>query len=88
MQAQHKATDLSPADRAVVERLLGRELQDNEVVTFKALDAEVARQIEAHRQLLESMREMQAKFAHIPEDELNNLFDEAIESVRHNPNAA
>jgi hypothetical protein len=28
MQAQHKAGDLIPDDRAVVERLLGRELKD------------------------------------------------------------
>jgi hypothetical protein len=85
MQAQHKVSELSPEDRAVVERLLGRELKDDEVVQVNAQDEEVARQIEAHQALLASMRETQAKFAHVPEDELNALIDEACDYVRHHP---
>jgi hypothetical protein len=32
MVAQHKAIDLSPEDRTVVERLLARQLKDDDVV--------------------------------------------------------
>jgi hypothetical protein len=85
MQVERRVTDLSPEDRRVMERLLGRPLQESEVVQVSAEDAEVARKIAAHRALLESMREMQASFAHIPEDELDALIDEACDYVRHNP---
>lgn len=85
MQPQHKATDLSPEDRAVVERLLGRQLKDNEVVLVNAEDEELALRKEAHQALLASMRETQARFTDIPEDELNALIDEACDYVRHNP---
>ncbi len=55
------------------------------MVQVNAQDEEVARQIEAHQVLLASMRETQAKFAHIPEDELNALIDEACDYIRHHP---
>jgi hypothetical protein len=85
MQVERKVTELSPEDRAVLERLLGRALEDSEVVQLTAVDAEVARKIAAHKALLQSIRETQAVFAHIPEDELKELIDEACEYVRHHP---
>lgn len=81
MQAQHKATDLSPEDRAAVERLLGRELKDNEVVEVNARGSRSA----AWGAVIDDMRDMHARVAHVPEDELFALIDEAVEHVRHNP---
>lgn len=81
MQAQHKVTDLSPEDRAVVERLLGRELQENEVVEMNARGAVS----DAWRAVLGDLRDMHARVAEAPEDELYALIDEAVEYVRHHP---
>jgi hypothetical protein len=85
MQVERKVTELSPEDRAVLERLLGRALEHSEVVQLTAVHAEVARKIAAHKALLQSIRETQAVFAHIPEDELEELIDETCEYVRHHP---
>jgi hypothetical protein len=81
MLAQHKASDLSPEDRTVVERLLGRELKDNEVVEVNARGARA----DAWRAVLDDMHEMHTRVAHVPEDELYALIDEAVEYVRHHP---
>jgi hypothetical protein len=56
MQAQHKVSELSPEDCAVVERLLGRELKDDEVVQVNAQDEEVAAKLYALNMYLESGR--------------------------------
>jgi hypothetical protein len=85
MPVERKVAELSPEDREVLERLLGRALKDSEVVQLAAEDAEVARKIAAHKALMESLRETQAAFAHIPEDELEELLDEACDYVRHHP---
>jgi len=85
MQVQRRVTVLSPEDRAAMERLLGRELKETEVVQVSAEDAEIARQIAAHKAFLESAREMQVAFMDVPEEELNALIDEACDYVRHHP---
>jgi hypothetical protein len=82
MQVERRVTDLSPEDRRVMERLLGRPLQDNELVRVTTDDGERA---EAWAQFLESNRRMQASFSHIPEEELDDLINEAIQYVRNNP---
>ena len=81
MQVQHKATDLSREDRAVVERLLGRELKDNELVEVNARGSRA----ESWRAVLDDMRDMPARVTDVPEDELYALIDEAVEHVRHHP---
>ena len=85
MAQEYKAGDLSPEDRAAVERILGRELKDQEVVRVSAEDPELEQRIEAHNDLLESMRELHARVAGVPEEELYALIDEAVEHVRHRP---
>jgi len=74
-----RVTELSPEERAVVERLLGRALGENELVRVSAEDAARA---EAWEQFLEGNRRMQQSFSHVPDEELDDLIEEAIQHVR------
>jgi hypothetical protein len=85
MVAQHKAIDLSPEDRTVVERLLARQLKDDDVVEVSARDEEMATRLYALNQFLDGSRKISAGFADMPEEDLNALIDEACDYVRHNP---
>ena len=78
----YRVTELSPEERAVVERLLGRALREDELVRVSAEDAARA---EAWEEFLKLNREMQNSFSHVPEEELDDLINEAILYVRQKP---
>jgi hypothetical protein len=85
-----QASELAPDERVVLERILGRQLRDSELVGVTTGEIvqpalEGAELEEAWKRMLEGMREMQEHFAGVPEEELNALIDEAIDYVRHNP---
>jgi hypothetical protein len=82
-------SELAPDERVVLERILGRALEDTELVgvttNLVKPAPEGAEREEAWKRMLEGMREMQEHFAGVPEEELYALIDEAIDYVRHNP---
>ncbi|HXP88697.1 MAG TPA: hypothetical protein VN841_28460 [Bryobacteraceae bacterium] len=77
MQHAHKTTDLAPEERVAVERLLGRELQNDEaveVVTHKAAELPAA-QVEERRKALARIREL-AKGKSLGGATVRDLIDE------------
>jgi hypothetical protein len=82
-----RANELGNAARGAVECLLGRKVADEEQVTVMAYPARPAgdepdRQA-AVRDLIEDLDSMAASASHIPEEEMDQLIDEAIQHVRH-----
>jgi hypothetical protein len=85
-----QASELAPDERVVLERILGRPLEDTELVgvtTGRIISPapEGEAREEAWKRMLEGMREMQERVKDVPEEELYALIDEALEYVRHNP---
>jgi hypothetical protein len=61
MQHAHKTTDLAPDERVAVERLLGRQLQNDEavqVVTYKLDDLKEDQKIPSRRRAAARIREL------------------------------
>ena len=85
-----QASELAPDERIVLERILGRPLDDSETISvttsrvIKEAPVGEARE-KAARELAESIREMHERVKDVPEEELYALIDEAVEYVRHNP---
>ena len=82
-----RAMELGNAARSAVESLPGRKVADEEHVTVMAYPAQPAegepdRQAAA-RDLIEDLDSMAASASHIPEEEMDQLIDEAIRHVRH-----
>ncbi len=83
----HKASELAPDVRQAVESLLGRPLQPEEHVSVMVYLPHKAptgpeRAELAHR-LKERMDKTAAKVKNVPESELDELIDEAVDHVRH-----
>ena len=83
----HKAADLPLEDCQVVDRLLGRALQENETVqvrvepaTKQAPEGEPREQ--AYRTLVEHRQEISAKAESSSEEETTALVDEATSELR------
>lgn len=79
------ANDLSPAQRALLETLLGRRVQDGEAVSVRTFDpAKVS-----HQRRLEIANELRAYFAEVDasrkpvsDEEAQDVMNEAMRSVR------
>jgi len=82
----HSARGLSPAVRNAVEALLGRTLKDDEAVSVRAYQPHEAPPAEHRRNAVRGLRQYFAnidrKAKDVPEDELDEIVDEAIRSVR------
>jgi hypothetical protein len=82
-----RADELGNAARNVVESLLGRKVADKEQVTVMAYSADPVEGDADHkaavRDLIDDLDGMAASASHVPDDEMEGLFDEAIRHVRH-----
>ena len=82
----HSARELSPAVRNALEGLLGRSLNDDEAVSVRAYEPHEAPASEYQRTTAWGLRQYFAnidqKLKDVPEDELDEIVDEAIRSVR------
>jgi hypothetical protein len=82
----HSARGLSPAVRNAVEALLGRTLKDDEAVSVRAYQPHEASAAEHRRSAVRGLRQyftnIDQKLKDVPEDELDEIVDEAIRSVR------
>jgi len=80
------ARDLSPSAREAVEQILGRALEDNELVNIRTRKLNQAPSPEAKEAARRGLREYFArideKTKHIPLDERDEIMDEAIRKVR------
>jgi hypothetical protein len=89
MEQVYRAGELAAGDRAVLERLLRRSVDDNEVIGVRSVGRivkeapEGAEREDAIRKLLEGIQETHKHFENIPADELEELIEEAIAAVRH-----
>lgn len=85
--ALHKASDLPPDIRQAVAQLLGRPLEPEEhisVMAYRPHQAPTGRErAELAGRLKERIDETAAKLKHLPEAELDELIDEAVDHVRH-----
>ena len=82
-----RAKELGDAARSAVESLLGRKVADEEHVTVMAYPSQTPEsepdRKAAVRELIEDLDSMAASASHIPEEEMDQLIDEAIRHVRH-----
>ena len=87
--AIHKARELSPETRMVVENELGRPLREDEEVTIMAFAPHDAPSGESHRELARRLEETINKTAervrNVAGDELEDAINEAVHHVRSHP---
>ena len=87
--AIHKAQELPPDARQVVERVLGRSLEENEEVSIMALLPHQAPTGESRQALARQLEERMNKTAEgvrdVPDREQKAVIDEAVNSVRSYP---
>ena len=85
----HKAQDLAADARQVVERVLGRALQEDEEVTIMALSPHAAPEGESRqalaRELEGRMNRTAAKADRLSDREEDEVIDEAVNYVRSRP---
>lgn len=83
----HKASDLPPDVRQAVGRLLGRPLEPEEHVSVMAYRPHKAPagedRAELARRFKERIDRTAAKLGDVPEAELDDLIDEAVDHARH-----
>jgi hypothetical protein len=82
----HSARRLSPPVRSALEQLLGRPLGDNEAISVRAYEPHEAPSKEQQRAIADELRQyfarIDSKSKDIPENEREEILDEAIRSVR------
>jgi hypothetical protein len=87
--AIHKAHELSADTRQVVERVLGRSLQEDEEVSIMALFPHEAPTGQARLavagQLEERMNQTAHRVCNIPEEMQEEAINEAVDHVRSHP---
>jgi L-lactate utilization protein LutC len=87
--AIHKARELSSVARAVVEKELGRPLQEDEEVAIMAFAPHDAPSGENRRELVRRLEERINKTAervrNVADEELEETIDEAVHHVRSHP---
>ena len=86
MSNSHNVRDLSPEARQVVEQLLGRPLEENEQISLHAYKVSEEPSSAAKQEALRDLRALWAradeKTKDIPEEEWEEIVDEAMRSVR------
>ena len=84
--ALHSARRLSPPVRSALEQLLGRTLSDNEAISVRAYQPHEAPSLEQQQAVADELRryfaEIDEKTKDIPENEQEEILDEAIRAVR------
>jgi hypothetical protein len=79
------ATDLSPDQKAALETLLGRRVQDSEAVsvrTFEPASLSPQRKLEIASELKKYFAEVDASRKPVSDEEAEDIFNEAMRSVR------
>jgi hypothetical protein len=79
------ATDLSPDQKAALETLLGRRVQDREAVsvrTFEPAALSPQRKLEIASELKKYFAEVDASRKPVSDEEAVDIFNEAMRSVR------
>ena len=79
------ATDLSPDQKAALEKLLGRRVQDGEAVsvrTFEPAAVSRERKIEIANELRKYFAEVDAARRPVSDEEADDIINEAMRSVR------
>jgi hypothetical protein len=86
----YNARDLSPDQKRAVESLLGRILDDDEIVSVRTSKGQVLKSAatgeereKAFRGLMELMDRTAKRVEGVPEEEINAAIDEAVDYVRH-----
>lgn len=83
----HKASDLPPDIQQAVGRLLGRQLKPEEHISVMAYEPHPApigtARAELSARLKERIDKTAARLKDVPESELDELIDEAVDQVRH-----
>jgi hypothetical protein len=81
----HKAKDLSPDQKLLVEKLLGRRVLEDEAISVRAFEP-LALSDERRKEIAEELKryfaEIDAQRKHGSADEVDAILDEAIRSVR------
>jgi hypothetical protein len=87
----HKARDLSPDERRMVETLLGRAVQEDENISLRAFRGDVIKlaptgqaRENAYRRLRKRIDDTAQRTRGVPEEEIDAAIDEAADFVRHN----
>jgi hypothetical protein len=81
----HRAEELSPAQRAAAELLLGRPLEDGESITvhtFQQLPISEERRGEVVAKLETFLAEADRNSSSTPQDDFEGIFEEAMRSSR------
>lgn len=82
----HNARNLSAAARQALEQLLGRPLSDSETISVRAYQPQEAPPVEQRRAIASELRRYFARVDEraqgVTETERDEIFDEAIRSVR------
>jgi hypothetical protein len=82
----HKASELAPDERLLVERWLGRTLSDNETVSVSAYRPHAALTSDERellrREIITQAREIGSRAHDVTEEEVDALLDEALAAVR------
>jgi Asp-tRNA(Asn)/Glu-tRNA(Gln) amidotransferase A subunit family amidase len=79
------ATDLSPDQKAALEKLLGRRVHDGEAVSVRAFEPAVVsreQKIEIANELRKYFAEVDAARKPVSDAEAENIINEAMRSVR------
>jgi hypothetical protein len=88
VNSSHNARDLSPDARQVVEQLLGRQLAEDEQISILAYKLHEPATADDKQAALDTLRKywsrMDEKTKDIPEEEMDEILDEAMRSVRPN----
>ena len=81
----HKAKDLSPDQKLLVENLLGRRVLEDEAISVRTFEP-IALSDERRREIAEELKryfaEIEAQRKHCSADEVDAILDEAIRSTR------
>ena len=87
----HRARDLSPDERRMVETLLGRAVQEDENISLRAFRGDVIKvaptgqvREDAYRRLRKRIDDTARRTESVPEEEIDAAIDEAADYVRHN----
>ena len=81
----HKAKDLSPAQRAAIESLLGRRIQEDEIISVRAIEPSSlsgAQKQELVEKLKKYFAEVDARRKPGSSEEAEQVLNEAMQSVR------
>ncbi len=87
----HRARDLSPDQRRAVESLIGRNLDEDEMVSVRTSRGQILKEAltgdardQGFRNLFDRIKKTARRVEGVPEEEIDAAIDEAVDYVRHN----